>query len=76
MLIIDETTYQIKMLGYIWDEQLLIEMHGLSRTEITNIFESAKSIVFVNSDGVKTDYSGLKVVDFLDGGEGELVVLK
>ncbi len=77
MLIINGVSYEIKMLGYIDNQQLLIEMSG-TKEVIEKIFGRAESIVFVNADGVKSDLSTVKFVGFLDGAAAgkELVVLK
>lgn len=77
MLIINGIPYEIKMLGYIDDRQLLIEMSG-TKEVIEKIFGRADSIVFINADGVKSDLSAVKFVGFLGGAAAgkELVVLK
>ena len=78
VLLIDDEACPIRMLGYIYDRNLLIEMIGKTKTEIASMFANARKLVFVNADGVKTDCSEMKFNGFIDGAEGgnQWIVLK
>ena len=71
ILEINSVPYPIKMLGYIYDGEILIEMIGKTKEQITGLFESAEELVFINADGVRKDCSDLKLDGFIDGAEGD-----
>jgi len=66
MIIVNGVKYQHGMFGYLEDSKLLCEMVNMTDEEASHVFEGSPRIEFINADGFSEDFTGMKLVGFMD----------
>ncbi len=66
MIIVNGVKYQHGMFGYLEDSKLLCEMYNTTKEQATKIFSGRPKIEFINADGFTEDFTGMKLVGFLE----------
>ena len=66
VLRVNGVDYQHGTLGYLEEAKLLCEMYNMTEEQATEIFKGEPKIEFINSDGFTEDFTGMKLIGFLD----------
>ena len=73
---INNVSYPIVMYGYIGDGKLLVDMLTMSAETARELLTNPAKLIYINNDGVETDYTGKKFDSFLELRGKTMMVLK
>lgn len=66
MLRVNGVEYQHGTLGYLEEAKLLCEMYNMTEEQATELFSGRPKIEFINADGFTEDFTGMRLVGFLE----------